>query len=381
MFFLRAPFSFPADLDDRFQHARWNGPPTPATLARDGKSIRELWEDLARHRGFARDGEHYSFRRELAEAYASYYLPVNCLKPALVLEEAFQLGMDFLPSGSSWLDFGCGPGTALWGLHWWAEKRGRKITYTGWDQSPHFVKAADRLAAGLPARFLTSDKKNQKDWMARVRELAPTHVSFMNSVAEIFPDSTERLKAINEILAVQKTQKARDGKERFLLLIEPGSRDSSRELATLKDAASAPVLLPCLDKRPCGALVNPQDWCHEEAACEFPEWLNTIGAEAGLRKESLLFSYALFSTGDSPSPAAGLPRLVSQRLEQKGQTECHLCTVGGKRKARVQRAKAAAENEFFQTAVRGDIFQELVLGEKGDALSGRRIPTSGAPIF
>jgi hypothetical protein len=381
MFFLRDSFRFPEELAQAFSIARWGSTPDSAILAREGKAIRALWEDLAKHRGMARDGEHYSFRRESAEAYASYYLPVNALKPALILEEAYLLGMDFLPNNSNWLDFGSGPGTMLWGLDWWTKKRGKKIHYLAWEQSPHFVKLGERLATGKTAKFFLADKKNPKDWMSKIREHAPTHLSFMNSIAEIFPDPTERLKAVKEILAVQKTQKARDGKERFLLIIEPGSRESSRELATLKDALEQICLLPCLDKRACGALVNPQDWCHEEASCEFPEWLNEIGAHAGMRKESLLFSYALLSTSEAPSAKEGLPRMVSQRLEQKGQMECHLCTIKGKRKARVQRSKSDAANEFFLTATRGDIFLDLELGEKNDVLAGRFLQAQEKSVF
>lgn len=371
MFFLRDVFIFPADLEKRFLAARWGGLPGTATAAREGKAIRALWEELAGHRGFARDGEHYSFRKELAEAYASYYLPVNALKPALVLEEAFLLESDILPEDSLWLDFGSGPGTAYWGVSWWAERRGRKFRHVGWERSSHFVAAAARLAP--ETRFLAADRKNPKDWLAKARGLAPTHLSFVNSVAEIFPDPSARQNAIEELFAAMRAWKKRDGKERYLLIIEPGSRESSRELAALKDALPAPVLLPCLDKRPCGALASPQDWCHEEAACEFPEWLNEIGSHAGLRKESILFSYALLSTRESPSRYSGFARMVSQRLERKGQVECRLCTPRGKVRARVQHSKTAPENEFFFDSRRGDVLPALELGEKGDVISGDRV--------
>lgn len=373
MFFTRESFPFPEDLDMALTKALWGGTPSEKDIRHSGRALRALWEELAKHRGFARDDSHYSFRKDMADAYAAYYLPANALKPALVLEEAFLSGCDFLPENSLWLDLGAGPGTAYWGLAWWAVRRGKTFRYVGWEQSPHFTSLAQRLASSTPfparAEFRLADRKHRKHWLEMARELAPTHVSFMNSAAEIFPDPEARKAAMNEILGVLRAHTARDGKKRFLLVIEPGSRESARELAALKDALSshAAVLLPCLDERGCGALADPKDWCHEEASCEFPGWLNAIGAEAGLRKEALLFSYALLAADpETVHPLAGAARIVSQRLERKGQVECHLCMKAGKRKARVQRSKAAPETEFFLEASRGDILLGAELGEKGD---------------
>lgn len=382
MFFVREGFSFPEDLNGAIVKALWGGHPSEAHLKQAGRSLRILWEELAKHRGFAREEGHYSFRRDMAEAYAAYYLPANALKPALVLEEAFLSGCDFLPEQSLWLDLGAGPGTAYWGLAWWAERRRKKIRYVGWEQSPQFTQLASRLASAAPfgskAEFRLSDKKQKKHWLEVVRELSPTHVSFMNSVAEIFPDPAIRKNAIDEILSVLRAQTARDGKARYLLLVEPGSRESARELASLKDELSqkAAVLLPCLDERGCGALADPKDWCHEEASCDFPDWVNELGSSAGLRKESLLFSYALLAADrNSKHPLAGLSRVVSQRLERKGQVECHLCMKEGKRKARVQRSKATDANEFFLTAIRGDLLRDLKLGDKGDVEHAELVPS------
>jgi hypothetical protein len=114
-------------------------------------------------------------------------------------------------------------------------------------------------------------------------------------------------------------------------------------------------------------LANPKDWCHEEVACAFPAWLNDLGSEAGLHKESLLFSYALLRIGGEPAKLPETARVVSQRLERKGQVECWLCTAEGKRFARAQRSKAA-DSPLFQ-ASRGDLWADWELGEKGDLLA------------
>ena len=170
-----------------------------------------------------------------------------------------------------------------------------------------------------------------------------------------------------------------DGKQRTLLIVEPGSRESSRELAELKDFLQerklGRVLFPCLDARPCGALRDPRDWCHEEASCQFPDWVNEIGASVGIRKEALLFSYVLISATQDPLEPSQIGRVVSQRMERKGQVECRLCLPEGKRAARVQRSKATPQNEFALELGRGDLWQNLALGEKGDIESAEaRLP-------
>lgn len=230
---------------------------------------------------------------------------------------------------------------------------------------------------GFSAEFFPS--KGKKDWLQKIETLKPTHVSFINSVAEIFPDLSERETALKEILFALKKL----GGERYLLLIEPGSRESSRELAQMKDAlgSSTNMLLPCLDQRPCGALTNPNDWCHEEAACEFPEWMNQVGATAGLRKESLLFSYALFSTEKNSLGLEGAARMVSQRMERKGQTECFFCTPSAKQKIRVQKSKSTEETQFFFEACRGDLLKEISVGEKGDLLSAKQVLHHSQSVF
>jgi hypothetical protein len=288
--------------------------------------------------------------------------------------------VDVLAASSHWLDFGTGPGTAYWGLAWWAAQRGRSLKFTGWDQSSLFTDIASRLTARAPfptrANFMAGGKE---DAIALARRLQPTHVSFVNSVAEIYPSPAKRLEACRTILRVLGDASAKDGKPRYLLIIEPGSRESSRELAELKDALGMPVMLPCLGARACGALAKPTDWCHEEVACQFPEWLNEMGAASGLRKESMLFSYALIPVGTSA--AVDGARVVSQRLERKGQVECWLCTSEGKKFARVQRSKAPADANLILEACRGDIFSSISLGEKGDLETGTLRSAKEKTIF
>jgi ribosomal protein RSM22 (predicted rRNA methylase) len=384
MFFAPEKINFPSSLDEELRKALWNGSPSPEALKKRGAVLARLWERLAKRRGVNEAGEtHYAFQRPEADAYASYYLTVNALKTALVMEEAWLLGVDAFSPAARWVDFGTGPGTAFWGLAWWAKVRKKKLQFSGFDQSPVFAEIASSLSRGRPfgssAQF-SSDRK--LDFTSIIRRADATHVSFVNSVNEIFPDSAERFERIKAIMATLNELSQRDKRPRYLLLIEPGSRDSSRELATLKDRLQAelPVrsILPCFDARPCGALVKPTDWCHEEVACDFPEWVNELGGLAGLRKDSILFSYSLLRTGvEELMP--GAMRVVSHRFERKGQVECFFCTKEGKIFARAQRSKATEDSKHLLEASRGDIWLKASLGPKGDVEAAKVWPGSCEP--
>jgi hypothetical protein len=305
-----------------------------------------------------------------------------------VLEEAFLLEQDVTTDSVRWLDIGTGPGTPFWGAAWWCAARGKKLDFTGWDQSAVFAEMAGTMARSSPfgahAKFFAPSGKNE-NWESVLRREAPTHLSFVNSLAEVYPDFTARKKTVAQMLTMLRNFSRADGKKRYLLIVEPGSRESSRELAELKDAMQADrlgrVLFPCLDARPCGALRDPRDWCHEEASCRFPDWVNEIGASVGLRKEALLFSYALISADEDPLAPAQTARVVSQRMERKGQVECRLCLADGKRPARVQRSKATAENAFALELGRGDLWEETALAEKGDIETAKARIAAAESIF
>jgi hypothetical protein len=66
-------------------------------------------------------------------------------------------------------------------------------------------------------------------------------------------------------------------------------------------------------------------------------------------------------------------RMVSQRLERKGQTECYLCSQQGKVKVRVQHSKVTDENQQLEGWVRGDLFSDVKIAEKGDLISAKKL--------
>jgi len=195
MFFARSPFPFPAELALNLEKVIW---PLERLMGPRREALRKLWPKLAKYRGQIQKGEsHYSFQRGEADAYAAYYLPANCLKVPLVLEECFLAGIDPMPEQESrWLDLGTGPGTAYWGLAWWCAKRGKKLRFTGWDQSAVFQSIARELSAGSTLGAEPFFLAGKEDPLDLIRKIKPTHVSFVNSIAEIFPEYPRRYSEI-----------------------------------------------------------------------------------------------------------------------------------------------------------------------------------------
>ncbi|MBI3544867.1 MAG: hypothetical protein HY075_16465 [Deltaproteobacteria bacterium] len=391
MHFLRRPFAFPAELDRALQRHFFGGAePSPAALKPLARSLEQLWPQLARERG-QRASKHYSGARPSAEAYAAYYLPANAMKLPLVLEEARVFGLSIgAPAGTRtrWLDVGSGPGTAYWGLAWWARCRGFDVELSGLEQSPEFVALAGALARALTAELAAGQPAPRWDvfrhgggkgasLVDRIAASKPHVVSMMNSIGEMAPDGAERGAWIGEVAGALAAAARSDGAPRWLVVVEPGSKAATRELLELRESLrsreDARIWLPCLSARRCGALERPDDWCHEESAVEFPKWMDGLGAAAGLRKEAVLFSYLVCSFGVHPAEPAGWPgtgaRVVSQRMKEKGLTQCFLCTTDGKRKARVLDSRRTAANEAFVESARGQVFADVQLDAKGDVQS------------
>lgn len=382
MHFLSDGFRFPETLAHAIARHFWKTPePASAQLSPLGKTLAQLWPRLARERGQEKE-RHYSFDSNSAQAYAAYYLPANLLKIPLILTEAESFGLNLFAGGAKdWADIGCGPGTAYSGLAWWSQHRVGPARVVGVDQSPHFLRLATELQATLARELpravpsLSGRKAGRAPGAALEAALTedPRIVSFVNSVGEIFPDPETRADEIRVFARELAVRALRKRETRWLLLVEPGTHEAGRELlalrAELTREANVHILLPCLDSRSCGALAQPKDWCHEEAACDFPPWLNELGSFAGLRKESLLFSYVLAALGEFTPPAdwpANGARMVSQRLEHKGLTECWFCTREGKKRTRVSDAVQRKRAEPLALPARGEVFRELALSEKGE---------------
>src|SRR5581483_5196480 len=113
------------------------------------------------------------------------------------------------------------------------------------------------------------------------------------------------------------------------------------------------IVAPCLHARACPMLANESDWCHEDVACDLPEWLVLVARAAGLRWQGLTFSYLVVGTGKKDRPPGF--RAVSKLLATKGKKEVRLCGTECVIDARRLDREETAENAAFGQIERGDI--------------------------
>lgn len=396
-------FRFPRALSQWLTQALWGtGEPSSRQFEREQVTLKNLWPHLAENRGQRSSGDdrrgagarnepqHYSSSVDFVRAYAAYYLPANVLKVPAILAEAASFGVGPKGKNLKCLDIGSGPGTTAFGLAWWAEGRGGVDEIFSLDGSREFLQQGKALARNWQEAFPKSkvnfswERVDIADTLATARKLIQERginfVTFSNSIAEIAPDTEQRWRGIRSILQEMKEQTQKDNESRWLLIVEPGSRSSSRELLSLRDEikslaksdAQVAIQLPCFDERPCGALEEPDDWCHEEISCEFPLWLNQLGRGAKLEKHSLIFSYLLVEVRPearaTKSENEGLVRMVSQRLERKGFDECRFCTKEGKVRARLTHSKNKLRVTPFSIPDRGFVWNSLERDEKDELL-------------
>jgi hypothetical protein len=166
--------------------------------------------------------------------------------------------------------------------------------------------------------------------------------------------------------------------EGLAILIEPALKLQSRRLLEVRREILAirdkrgldwlQVLLPCLGHQACGALANPEDWCHEEVMWWRPPYFRRIDQLAGLDRKTLPFSYLVIARSRRKR-AEILPalagsdsnknyRLVSPSHKEGKEQEFFVCGQEGKRRARYRARPAPPEIKGAIDALQVEVQQE-----------------------
>ena len=317
--------------------------------------------------------------RQLRRAYISYYLPVNLVKLYPVLDELFAHPdiQGFAQPAVSILDLGCGPGTFLLGvLEYFAahqkllSRETHRIELWGIDHVAENTAAAGEIinnylaaqtfpaavawklnfrvgsitAAGFPHPLLPQ---------GREYDLIIAGNVFTEIDRESFPALAPMLE---KLLAPHGT----------LILIDPGTRASSRRLMQLHDVLLEHTALnlyaPCLERGLCPSLGNPRDWCHQNLDWSPPQIVQAIDRHSGFTKQKgIQYSYFTFrKDGKAPiHPSCDFPReklwrVVSYQIRHKGEERLFVCN--GKERVLVRRLtkNSSESNRDFSAALRGD---------------------------
>lgn len=359
-------YHFPRDLEQIISRRAAAEDATPRELAEAIRRLSDLFVGKAVwDPGYNRDPK-------LRAAYLAYFLPVNLPKVHVPLGEWLTRRRDrFAGRHLRCLDLGSGPGTALLGLcdfirNLSPEERPAALDLVGADLSGENLHDAAALLEALaaadprlpPLRFepirldLFADRSG-------LFPLARTGGRFDLVIAANVicegdgPDAGEPMlrQAAAEVLAP-------DG---AIIVIEPGLRETSRDLHRLRDRLLASgdlhVLAPCLHEAPCPALATVRDWCYADLAWDPPPLVAELDRLTGLRKGSLKFSYLLLSPETPEAPAAGAWRVVSDVLEEKGERRVYLCADGRWIVLGQLKRHGGPNEEVFRSLRRGDLVE------------------------
>lgn len=346
-------------------------------------------ERVALRSGYLDDPEH-------AAAYLHYFLPVNLSKIQVLLDEMPEETLiDKQGSRLNVLDLGSGPGTGALAVLDWLHQRhpeqAGNLTVVAVDSSADVLSQAGQLwdsycrESGIAGARLTPYETDLERLLdgplgGQIGKSGPYDVIIMaNCLNELFSRLGDPIGARTGLLAGLLTLLAPHG---TMMLVEPALRTTSRELHEVRDRLlhdrRCTVYSPCLHERPCPALVNPDDWCHEERAWDPPAAIQAIDQEVGFIKDALKFSYLLLRT-DGRTIVARDPqvfRIVSELRELKGDTRAWVCNeVGRSEVGRLDRAESET-NGSWNECQRGTLVRIEGLQQREGSTLGR-IPAEG----
>ena len=341
-------------------------------------------------------GTDYLGEPALAAAYLSYFFPVNLAKIQALLDE---LPNDWHQTSNlrplRVLDLGCGPGTGALAAVDWLSRRNphalKDLSVVAVDASSDALAQARRLWTSYAGELHLNDESlvlveanlahpGKHGWLENISLRGPYDlVIAANCLNELFIGSKDPIKNRYDLIAELLTQLAPDG---TFMIVEPALRGTSRALHQLRDQLLAEnrctVYSPCLHEKNCPALLNPDDWCHEERAWEPPLWIRQIDREVGFIKDALKFSYLLLRTDGRTiaERSSDTFRVVSELRKLKGDTRAWLCNELGRSEVGMLDRARSDGNSAWEDCQRGSIVRIEGLKRKdGAALS--RIPAEG----
>ena len=332
--------------------------------------------------------------KNLRLAYFIYFMPSNLFRVASIWAELSRLGYRWKSERFRAIEFGAGPASGACGI-----AAGEHYASVGLPKVGDWAlieqdQVSLQMGASWLRTYLEFLNHDEKDWTIRPfhRKVVPGEgflpkgapkfnlwlMSFYLNELEFKPDE----------LAAQLTRawETHLEDEGLIIFVEPALKLQSRRLLELrreilkiqaaKKVKDLQILTPCLGHQTCGALENPEDWCHEDVTWWRPPYFRKIDQLAGLDRKSLPFSYLVIAKSKR-SRVELLPRLAGTRDDQRERLvspahsegrdfEFFICGQSGKRRARY---RPTGENDPAANVGRGDILLEPEI--RGDKHSSK----------
>jgi ribosomal protein RSM22 (predicted rRNA methylase) len=283
----------------------------------------------ARYRAELRDGRLHVSDDLTARAYLAARLPATYAAIRAALDAVFEVRPDFAPK--SLLDFGAGPGTALWAA---------RDCWPDLDSASLIEASASMRRFG--EIFAGESGVAEINWRADIPSEQRDLVTLAYVLDEL--DPAQRAKLVEQLWSLTAGT---------LLIVEPGTPAGWQRILAARDLLlkqGAHMIAPCPHAQAC-PLVAP-DWCHfARRVSRSRAHLQAKGAEVPWEDEK--FSYLGVSRNSAALPAA---RVIAPPRTGSGKVALKLCeSDGGARNAlitkregeRYKRSKRLGWGESF----------------------------------
>lgn len=256
-----------------------------------------------RYRAELRDGRLHVGDDLAAQAYLAARLPATYAAIRAALDAVAAVRPEFAPR--SLLDFGAGPGTALWAAHdCWPDL-----------DSASLVEASAAMRQ-FGAAFAPQSGVAAVDWHAVPPSSGACDLATVAYVLDEL-DPAQRSAVIQQLWSLTGDT---------LLVVEPGTPAGWRRILEARDLLlrqGAHVVAPCPHAGACP--IAAPDWCHfARRVARSRAHLQAKGAEVPWEDEK--FSYLAVSRRPGPLPAA---RVIAPPRTGSGKVELKLCEQNG----------------------------------------------------
>lgn len=225
-------------------------------------------------------------------AYVAGLMPTSYAVIYSVLKELTRRVPDLKPT--SMLDFGTGPGTALWAARNVDSLKESLAQYLGVDASRSMLAVASSL--------VTVANDQNPDWKPQFQAFLPQDYNLeADLVVSAF--TLSEIASERERLAVLKS--LWKGTKDVLILIDRGTPAGFRELAKARefllneDKDGIHIVAPCPHDGKC-PLYGSHDWCHFTQTVQRPDYVRHT-KHSTKNEEDAKYSYVILRRGPRPS--------------------------------------------------------------------------------
>lgn len=284
--------------------------------------IRSLWKALTQER--ADSLSDYFRKPALRRAYLGYYMPLYVIKIASLLES---LHLNF--KNPKVLDLGAGPLSGIFGAH---------LAFGGLGKSVAVDREIGPMRAGLEFFEALLEDKKLDIKLCRANLKGPPYfwkpdfkpdIIIMAHMLNEFGSGARHLETKHLLISQAMSLLDKNG---ILVIIEPASKVSSRDIMSLRDVLyeenQVKIIAPCPEVKNCPLLMSRNNWCHAEFPHQRPKELLEIDRKIGFDREFLKCSYLVLA-----KPEAGYQhqdfRIVSGLMNADGVLRRYACTSKG----------------------------------------------------